>query len=90
VDRAVNNSGVLTDLKESLIGSDEQTTAKQIRRFVSQFGLKSEDIKNLTISALVAKLIAKSDKENKGVLNNLLSTVKDLGMANKPVKELGL
>ena len=90
VDRVVNNSRVLTDLKEGLIGSDEQTTAQQIRRFVSQFGLKSEDIKNLTISALVGKLIAKSDKENKGVLNNLLSTVKDLGIANKPVKELGL
>jgi len=90
VDRAVNNSGVLTDLKQGLIGSDEQTAAQQIRRFVSQFGLTSEDVKNLTISALVGKLIAKSDKENKGVLNNLLSTVKDLGMANKPVKELGL
>ena len=90
VDRAVNNSRVLTDLKEGLIGSDEQTAAQQIRRFVSQFGLKSEDIKNLTVSALVAKLIAKSDKENKGVLNNVLNTVKDLGMANKPVKELGL
>ncbi len=90
VDRAVNNSRVLTDLKEGLIGSDEQTAAQQIRRFVSQFGLTSEDVKNLTISALVGKLIAKSDKENKGVLNNLLSTVKDLGIANKPVKELGL
>jgi uncharacterized membrane protein YqiK len=90
VDRAVNNSRVLTDLKEGLIGSDEQTAAQQIRRFISQFGLKSEDIKNLTISALVAELIAKSDKENKGVLNNLLNTVKDLGIGNKPVKELGL
>ena len=90
VDRAVNNSRVLTDLKEGLIGSDEQTAAQQIRRFVSQFGLTSEDVKNLTISALVGKLIAKSDKGNKGVLNNLLNTVKDLGMANKPVKELGL
>jgi len=90
VDRAVNNSRVLTDLKEGLIGSDEQTAAQQIRRFVSQFGLTSEDVKNLTISALVGKLIAKSDKENKGVLNNLLSTVKDLGLANKPAKELGL
>ncbi|MCP4262513.1 MAG: flotillin family protein [Planctomycetes bacterium] len=90
VDRAVNSSGVLTDLKEGLIGSDEQTATQQIRRFVSQFGLTSEDVKNLTISALVAKLIAKSDKENKGVLNNLLNTVKELGMANKPVKELGL
>jgi len=90
VDRAVNNSRVLTDLKEGLIGSGEQTAAQQIRRFVSQFGLTSEDVKNLTVSALVGKLIAKSDKENKGVLNNLLDTVKELGIANKSVKELGL
>ena len=90
VDRTVNNSRVLTDLKEGLIGSGEQTAAQQIRQFVSQFGLTSEDVKNLTISALVGKLITKSDKENKGVLNNLLDTVKELGIANKSVKELGL
>jgi hypothetical protein len=90
VDRAIDNSRALTDLKQGLIGSDEQNAAQQIRQFVSQFGLTSEDVKNLTISALVGKLIAKSGKENKGVLNNLLNTVKDLGMANKPVKELGL
>lgn len=90
VDRTVNNSRVLTDLKEGLIGSGEQTAAQQIRQFISQFGLTSEDVKNLTISALVGKLIAKSDKENKGVLNNLLDTVKELGIANKSVKELGL
>jgi len=90
VDRAVNSSGVLTDLKAGLIGSDEHNAAQQIRRFVSKFGLTSEDVKNLTISALVAKLIAKSDKDNKGVLTGLLDTVKELGMANKPVKELGL
>jgi len=90
VDRAVNSSGVLTDLKAGLIGSGEQNAAQQIRKFVSQFGLTSEDVKNLTISALVGKLIAKSDKENKGVLNNLLDTVKDLGIGNKPARELGL
>ncbi len=90
VDRAIDNSRALTDLKEGLIGSGEQTAAEQIRRFVSQFGLTSEDVKNLTISALVGKLIAKSDKENKGVLNNLLDTVKDLGIGNKPARELGL
>ncbi len=90
VDRTVNNSRVLTDLKQGLIGSGEQTAAQQIREFVSQFGLTSEDVKNLTISALVGKLIAKSDKGNKGVLNNLLDTVKELGIANKSVKELGL
>jgi uncharacterized membrane protein YqiK len=89
VDRAVNNSDVLTDLKQGLIGSDSQT-AQQIRDFVSKFGLTSEDVKNLTISALVAKLIAKSDKENKGVLNGLLKTVKELGIGDRPARDLGL
>lgn len=90
VDRAVNNSGVLTDLKEGLIGSDTQDATRQIRDFVAKFGLTSEDVKNLTISALVGKLIAKSDKEHKGVLNSLLNTVKELGIGDTRAKELGL
>jgi uncharacterized membrane protein YqiK len=90
VDRAVNNSGVLTDLKQGLIGSDSQNATQQIRNFVSKFGLTSEDVKNLTISALVGKLITKSDKENKGVLNGLLNTVKELGIGDTPAKDLGL
>ncbi|MHC4645899.1 MAG: flotillin family protein [Planctomycetota bacterium] len=90
VDRMVDNSEVLTDLRRTLITDEGEKTKDQIRKFVGQFGLTSEDIKNLTISALVMKMIAKSDKENKGVLNSLLKTVKEMGIADVPARELGL
>jgi hypothetical protein len=90
VDRMVTHSDVLTDVKGALIGPDVDGTRNQIQKFVSQFGLTSEDLKNLTISALMMKLIAKASKEEKGFLNSILDTVKELGIGDKPVKELGL
>ena len=90
IDRMVTHSDVLTDVKGALIGPDMDSTRNQIQKFVSQFGLTSEDIKNLTISALVMKLMAKADKEQKGFLNSILKTVRELGIGDKPVKDLGL
>ncbi len=90
VDHLVTHSEVLTDVKDTLLGPDMDATRNQIQKFVSQFGLTSEDIKNLTISALVVKLMAKADKGQKGILNSILSTVKDLGIGEMPVKKLGL
>lgn len=90
VDHLVKHSDVLTDVKETLLGPDMDATREQIQKFVSQFGLSSEDIKNLTISALMMKLIGKADKNQKGVLNGILNTIKDLGVGNLPAKKLGL
>jgi uncharacterized membrane protein YqiK len=90
VDRMVNNSGVLTDLKDALVSPEAETTREQIKKFVSQFGLNAEDIKNLTISALILKMMAKSDKQDKGILHNLLESVKQLGIGEMPAKNLGL
>jgi uncharacterized membrane protein YqiK len=90
IDRMVTNSNVLTDLKDTLINPNSEQTKDQIRKFVSQFGLGSEDIKNLTISALIMRMMGKSDKQNKGVLAGLLDTVKELGIADKSANELGL
>lgn len=87
VDGMVSHSNVLTDVRGALLGSDAETTRNQVRRFVSQFGLTSEDVKNLTISALIVKLLAKADAEEKGVLNGILNTVKELGVAEKPADD---
>ena len=62
----------------------------KIQHFVSRFGMTSEDVKNLTISALMMKLIAKANKEDKGILNGILKTVKELGFGNVPVEKLNL
>jgi len=90
IDRMVSNSEVLGDIKSTLLGPDMESTRNQIQRFVSQFGLSSEDVKNLTVSALVMKLIAGADKENKGMLKGILDTVRQLGVGDVPAKELGL
>jgi hypothetical protein len=70
VDRFVKNSTVLTDLKDALLQEDnpEDLLAK-VRQIVQSVGLTTEDIKNLTLSALIAKLIGMaSDKETKTTL----------------------
>ncbi len=90
IDRMVGNSNVLTDLKDTLLSPEAETTKDQIRKFVSQFGLGSEDIKNLTISALILKMMSKSDKQDKGILHNLLETAKQFGIGDMPAKDLGV
>jgi len=87
VDGMVSHSQVLGDVRSALLGSDAENARSHICRCISQFGLSTEDIKNLTISALVMKLIAKAEGEQKGVLNGILSTIKDLGIADKPARD---
>jgi len=69
---------------------DPEKARQQIQDFVARFGLTSEDLKNLSISALMMKLIAGADKEQKGVLNSLLNTVKELGVGDMPAKKFGI
>jgi hypothetical protein len=91
IDRMVENSQVLTDLKETFFdGGDPEATKARIRQFVSQFGLTSEDVKNLTISATLGKMLAMSDESNRGVLNQAIDAVKALGLGDQPASSLGL
>lgn len=90
VDRMVDNSKVLGDIKGALLGGDPDSARQQIQDFVARFGLTSEDLKNLSISALMMKLIAGADREQKGVLNSLLNTLKELGVADMPAKKFGI
>jgi len=89
IDRMVDHSHVLTDAKEVLLGPDAQAAREQIQKLIDQFGVTSEDIKNLSISALVMKLMAQADKEQKGVLNTILNTVKEMGIDQLPARNLG-
>jgi len=84
VDGMVGHSNVLSDVRRTLLGPDAQAARDQICKCITQFGLRSEDLKNLTISALVMKLIARADSEQKGVLTGILDTIKELGIGEKP------
>lgn len=90
VDRIVDNSDVLGDVKDTFFkGNDPDHFQKQLKTFVSRFGMSSEDLKNITISALLAKMIDKSDDTTRGPLQQLLGFVKDTGLADKSAAAFG-
>lgn len=88
VDRLVDNSHLLTDVKSTFINGDNEYFRNQLDTFISQFNLSSEDVKNLTISALIAKMMGIADSETKSTLNTFLGFVNEAGIGSKKTSEL--
>jgi len=92
VDKIVNNSEVITDIKDQFFDSSDGGNFKEkIGDFIKQFGVSSEDVKNLTISTLIMRLMTENrDEHSQGVLANLLDIAKSLGIANKTAVSAGI
>jgi uncharacterized membrane protein YqiK len=61
VDRLVNSSQVVSDVKNTFFNGDPDYFKNQLTGWIKATGLSSEDVKNLTVSALLASLISKTD-----------------------------
>jgi hypothetical protein len=86
VDRLLNNSEALTDIKNTFFNGDGEHFRTQLRQWINDFGITSEDVKNLTISALLAKLMAStSDNSVLSLMNSALTAAKSRGVADAPV-----
>lgn len=85
IDRMVNNSDVLSDVKMSMLGDGSESGGlfSNIKAVINQSGVTSEDVKNLTLAALLLKVYNKSSDENRGLIGDLMNTVKDLGIGNQ-------
>ena len=85
VDSFVNNSEVVKGVQQALLnGNGHGTLGEKIKKMVGQFGLTSEDVKNLTISALLFKMLnLTADDSVKDVLNDLIKSAKKDGVADK-------
>ena len=84
MDRLVGNSKVLGDVKDTFFNGDPDYFKRQMRQFIDQFGISSEELKNLTTSALLAKMIASSkDEKTKGLLGGILSWVNKQGLGDQ-------
>jgi len=91
IDRWVGNSDVLSDVKNTFFNGDSEYFVGQMQDFVSQFNLGSEDIKNLSIAALIAKMTGMAtDEAIRGQLNKLLETAQAAGLADSPAAALKL
>ena len=84
--RMGDNSMVLTDVKETFFNGDPDYFKGKIREWIDQFGISSEDVKNLTVSALISKMIPQADADVANQLNGLLGAAERFGFGNKPAK----
>ncbi len=87
-DHLIDNSKHATAIKNSLIGPDGQgDLADKVRGLADKYGISTNDIKNLTVSAALIKLQqAATDAENgedTSFINSLFGLAKNLGISNK-------
>lgn len=92
IDGMVGKSQVLNDVKNVFFqpngGSDFKS---QLKTFLDQFGMSSEDIRNMTISAVLLKLmgLAASNPQLKTNIIALDDLAKSIGISDKNVDILG-
>ena len=80
IDRLVNNSSTLTEIKQTFFNGDSDHFKSQLRQWIRDFGIGSEDLKNLTISALLAKLLASTnDSSIQSLLRSAQALAKEKG-----------
>ena len=83
VDRMVEGSRVLSDVHHTFFNGNSEHFRTQLQNFVSQFGMDSEDLKNLSISVLIGKMLAQAEDEPmRQKLAHLLDTVRQAGLGD--------
>ena len=71
VDRLVDNSSVLSDVKNTFFTGDPMQFKDEVGRYIDMFGITSEDMKNLSVAALIGQMMGLTTDAD--VLQNLQS-----------------
>jgi len=88
VDRAVGNSEVLSDVKETFFNGDPEYFKGQLATWIDDFGVSSEDLKNLSVSALLGKLAGSAKGEERQKIFGLLGAAEKFGVSDLGAGEL--
>ncbi len=89
IDRMVEGSRTLTDVKETFFTGDPDYFKSQLKNIIDQFGLTSEDTKNLTLSALFSKLIGLNpDATTLNKLTGMIGAASRFGLTEQTVSTL--
>ncbi|MCH2215455.1 MAG: flotillin family protein [Flavobacteriales bacterium] len=91
VDRAVDNSAVLTNVKGKLLSGDGKSLMDNIKDLIGSEDIDSEDLKNLSVVAIITKLmLVSNDPQKRGMLSQILDLAKSAGLENRTPQDLGL
>lgn len=84
VDRIVDNSRVLTDIKETFFNGDSENFRIELERLLGTFGITSESVRDLSIAALVGQMMGLTeDTSTISKLQGILTAAKREGLATK-------
>lgn len=95
VNSIMDNSPHLQDLKHSLLGNGNGngsgSLVENLKDFMQQFPIDSDDLRNLSISALIYKMMSQTNNpEKRTTLTSLLSMAQTMGLADKKAESIGL
>ncbi|MEQ8788845.1 MAG: flotillin family protein [Pirellulaceae bacterium] len=91
IDRMVNNSRVLSDVHTTFFNGNPEYFKQQLQGFVEQFGISSGDVKNLSIAALIGRMIGLADDEGvRKQLEQLLDMARQAGLGDDLAASLNL
>jgi uncharacterized membrane protein YqiK len=92
VDRWVYNSDVLTDVKNTFFSGESNGDFRaNLKKFTDHFGVSFEDVKDMTVTALLAKFMLDSDDDaTTSALKRLQRVVQSAGMGDRKVASLGI
>ena len=91
IDGMISRNGTLQEVKTALLHSNGGGGLKEnLRKLVDQFGVSSDDLKNLTVSALLLKMMNQTDGKEKDGLNKLLDMARTAGLADEPMRNIRL
>ena len=85
IDRMVANSQTLTAMRDTFLTGDPDAFKLRMKKLVSMFGASSNDLKNLSVSAFLGKMLTNApDKESQDNVRSLLDTALTLGLSDQP------
>ena len=82
VDRLVEHSETLRDVKETFFNGDPEYFKAQLREWAGQFGMTAEDVRDLTVGGVLAKVMVDSTGETRRKLLGFLGAADRFDLAD--------
>lgn len=91
VDRLTEHSKVLHDVKETFFTGDPEHFRTQFPKWIRQFGVSSDDVRNLSIAGVLGKMIARAEGAGADIRESLgkaLELAERTGLADQPASSI--
>ncbi len=86
-DRLVDNSHVLTDVKDTFFNGNPDYFKGKLKEWITQFGVNAEDLKNLSVSAALTQFLPLAKGDAKSQISNLLGAAERFGFGDKKASD---